>query len=138
MKTLMRWDDKYNTGNFVIDHQHRHLVQLIYELEEVCQHNDLKPALLETILEEVTNYTVYHFQTEEKIMEQVNYSALEEHKLLHNDFVNKLNLFKIETQKGTAYIDRIFCDFLKDWLIGHIITEDPKFMSEMSSGQGAV
>jgi hemerythrin-like metal-binding protein len=138
MQKLIQWNDKFNTGNTIIDYQHRHLVLLINGLEEATQNPELMPTLLEIILEEVTDYTDYHFKTEEQIMEKGHYSGLQEHKLLHRDFVEKLNLFKSEAQHGTVYIDRVFCYFLRDWLLGHIAVEDQKFIAELSSGQGLV
>lgn len=138
MKHLYTWSVKYNTGNFVIDHQHKQLLLLINNLREVCQQVEFQPTLLNIIFEEVTNYTQYHFKTEEEMMNSVNYSGIEAHKELHRDFVEKLVQFKIHAKSGTAYIDLAFCQFLKDWLIGHIAVEDPKIIQEMSTGQGAV
>lgn len=138
MKQFINWNEKYNTGNFVIDHQHRRLVQLINNLEEVLSHDELHPTLLNVIFEEVTNYTVYHFQTEEELMENVNYSGMDDHIILHKAFIEGLAQFKIQVDNGKAYIDIGLCQYLKDWLLGHIVVEDPKIIQEMSSGQGAV
>ena len=44
MEQFFKWENKYNTGNFVIDHQHRRLVQLINDLEEVLQQKEIYPA----------------------------------------------------------------------------------------------
>jgi hemerythrin-like metal-binding protein len=113
-------------------------VQLINDLEEVIQQKELKPTLLNVIFDEVSDYTQYHFQTEEELMASVNYSGIVEHKLLHKEFVEGLALFKIEADKGAVYIDIALCQFLKDWLLGHIAIEDPKIFAEISSGQGVV
>jgi len=138
VQQFIKWNDKYNTGNFVIDHQHRRLVQLINDLEEVIQQQDLKPTLLNVIFDEVTSYTQYHFQTEEELMANVNYSGIVEHKQLHQDFIKGLALFKVQADKGTVYIDTALCQFLKDWLLGHIAVEDQKIVAEISTGQGVV
>ncbi len=138
MEQFIKWNDKYNTGNFVIDHQHQRLVQLINDLEEVIRQNDLKPTLLNVIFDEVTEYTRYHFQTEEELMETVNYSGIVEHKLLHKEFVRELTVFRAEAEAGAVHIDTALCKFLKDWLLGHIASEDPKIIAEMSSGQGLI
>lgn len=136
MGTLIIWDDKYNTGNFVIDYQHQRLVRLINDLYDVQKHEELKPSLLSIILDEVAHYTSYHFKTEEEIMEQVNYSDLADHKILHQAFVKQVAFFKAEYAKGNKNIDSDFCQYLKDWLINHIATEDLKMMSELTLGQG--
>lgn len=136
MQKFTSWETAYNTGNLVIDYQNRRLLQLINELEEVSLNVELNPALLDIVFDELAEYTNYHFKTEENIMEQVNYSQKEDHKILHKEFINQINIFKLKIQQGPLYIDHVFCDFLKTWLVGHISNEDHKIISEMSTGQG--
>ena len=138
MKDFITWNEKYNTGNFVIDYQHQRLVRLINDLNDVRQHEELKPSLLSVILDEVENYTQYHFMTEEELMEKIGYSSMVEHKKFHRDFIIKLKEFQLEYSKGSKNIDSEFCKYLKDWLLDHIASEDPKFINEMCSGQGVV
>jgi hemerythrin-like metal-binding protein len=138
MSDFVKWSDKYKTGNVVVDYQHQRMFHLLNTLEEVSQGQELVPDFLNVIFEEVTQYTVYHFKTEEELMEKVNYSGIEEHKLLHKSFIDKLELLKLEAQKGTPYINLALCVFLKEWWIGHIAAEDQKIVSEMSLGQGLV
>jgi hemerythrin-like metal-binding protein len=135
---FIKWNEKFNTGNFVIDHQHRRLVQLINDLEEVIGQNEARPALTKVIFDEVSDYTRYHFQTEEELMESTHYSGIDDHKKLHKNFVEGLTLFKIEADKGAVDIDKALCEFLKDWLLAHIAIEDPKIIAEMTSGHGVV
>lgn len=138
MDSLSNWDDRYNTGNFIIDYQHKRLVRLINELEDMQNHQELRPFLLKTIFDEVSSYTDYHFKTEENLMSDVRYSDLEDHKRLHRNFVQKLSFFDNEFKKGTMHIDREFCAYLKEWLFNHIGNEDPKFISELVTGHGLV
>ncbi len=138
MQQFIKWNEKYNTGNFVIDHQHRRLVQLINDLEEVIQQDELHPTLLNVIFDEVTSYTQYHFSTEEELMETCNYSGIIEHKILHKNFVSGLSQFKIEAGEGKVNIDIGLCQYLKEWLLKHIAVEDPKIIAEITSGQGVV
>jgi hemerythrin len=138
MKTFITWEDKYNTGNFVIDYQHQRLVRLINDLVEVQNHEELRPSLVDVILDELGNYTQYHFKTEEDIMESMSFSDIAAHKFLHKEFIQKLSEFKAKYILGEDNIDDKFCRYLKDWLIDHISIEDPRFIMEMSSGQGAV
>jgi hemerythrin len=138
MDSLVKWDSKYDTGNYIIDFQHKRLVRLINELDQIRQHEELRPFLLKTVFEEVTRYTDYHFSTEEGIMKEVNYSEIDSHKVLHQNFINGLDKFKIGLADGTARIDSDFCTYLTNWLIHHIGVEDPKFIAEMVSGNGLV
>lgn len=136
--SFVKWEDKFNTGNYIIDYQHKRLVHLINDLEEIRLDVDFRPFLLDMVFEEVSNYTDYHFKTEEKFMEDTNYSDIEDHKLLHKEFISKLAWFKAECDSKTRRVDQEFCQYLKDWLVNHILTEDPKYMTEMISGHGMV
>jgi len=136
MEALIKWNDKFNTGNFVIDYQNQRLVRLINDLDEVRRHEELKPSLLKLILDEVSNYTRYHFATEEEIMETVNYSEKDKHKGQHREFIHSLNAFANDYNSGKKDIDKTFCEFLKNWLTNHITAEDKKIIAEISEGHG--
>jgi hemerythrin-like metal-binding protein len=138
MAGLVNWDNRFSTGNYVIDHQNRRLLQLINDLEEISTQPDLNPALIDIVFDEVTAYTNFHFKTEENIMEQVNYSDIDEHKNLHKFFIDQLKLYKTKVEEGTLTIDKVYCDFFKTWLVAHVFNEDQKIVSEMSTTQGLV
>jgi hemerythrin len=138
MQTFISWSENYNTGNFVIDHQNRRLIQLINELEEVSRHTELKPALMDVVLNEVIDYIESHFKTEEKIMDQISFSEINEHKTLHKELLAQINTFKKNAPLGLTYFDPSLFDALRNWLLTHIITEDPKIIKEMCAGTGMV
>lgn len=138
MNLAVTWDDRYNTGNYIIDYQHQRLVRLINDLNEIRLHDELRPFLIDVVFDEVVSYTHYHFDTEEKFMAHTNYSSLHEHKLMHEEFKKKLAHFKAGLVTKQKSVDREFCLFLRDWLINHILVEDPKFITEMVAGHGMV
>lgn len=138
MNLAVTWEDKYNTGNYILDYQHQHLVGLINDLNEIRLHDELRPFLIDVVFDEITAYTDYHFKTEEKFMEEANYSHLHEHKLMHQGFIKKLNQFNEGLKNKSKSVDQELCLFLRDWLINHIVKEDPKFISEIVIGHGLV
>lgn len=46
--------------------------------------------LLGSIIDELVDYTVSHFRTEEEMMKRTGYPDLENHKQIHQQFVDKL------------------------------------------------
>lgn len=138
MDTFIAWSDKYNTGNLVIDYQHQRFARLINDLEEARRNEDLNLLLMGIIIDELANYALYHFKTEEEFMDKVNYSGREEHKELHQVFILELLRYKVAQSESNTAITGEFCDYLKKWLIGHIATEDQKIIKELSAGQGVV
>ena len=66
---IFPWDDNFDTGLPSIDAQHRKLVELLNKLaSHVAFRSD--PAQLGAVFDELSDYTVYHFETEEVIWHQ--------------------------------------------------------------------
>jgi len=72
-------------------------------------------------------YTDYHFTTEHKFFEKYNYPETEEHKKIHKSFVDKAIELKegVDSEKVTVSYD--IMNFLRQWLLEHILKEDKKF-----------
>ena len=79
------------------------------------------------LLAELTNYTIYHFRTEEGYMEKYSYPALQSHRLEHQRFVQKVGEFKSSYDAGTIGLSNEVMHFLADWLKDHILGTDKKF-----------
>lgn len=135
MSEFITWSEKFNTGNKVIDYQHQRLVRLINDLNQVRLHTDLGASLSTVIFDEVENYTRYHFKTEEEIMKKGQYSDYDSHKTLHNEFVQKIAVFKAEYKNQSKDIDNELCLYLKYWLLSHIASEDPKMVAGLKQGE---
>lgn len=138
MNLAVEWSDNFNTGNYILDYQHQRLVRLINDLNEIRLHDELRPFLIDVVFDEVVDYTRYHFETEEKFMKETNYSKFHEHQQMHENFKKKLEHFNEGLKTKSKNIDQEFCLFLRDWLINHIVAEDPKFISEIVTGNGLV
>ena len=81
------WNDKFNTHIDVIDSQHRKLVDIINCLGAISAHQTSTEEL-GTILTELVDYTIFHFNTEEQLMAQfeVNTVHREAHVESHRRF----------------------------------------------------
>lgn len=66
---IFPWNDNFATGIDTIDEQHRQLVDLLNKLSvHLAQGSD--ELTLNSVFDELTDYTVYHFTTEEGIWEK--------------------------------------------------------------------
>ena len=77
------------------------------------------------IIEELREYTVYHFKNEEIYMESINYKRLFTQKMDHAAFIEKLdevNLNKVDENQDEAIMGIL--TFLNEWLINHILEKD--------------
>ena len=124
---MIQWKDEYSTGIEVIDNQHKELFNIankIYTLlnDEFC--TDKYDKIIE-ILNELKDYTVYHFRSEEEYMKSIHYNKLFSQKIEHDYFVSKfdeIDYDKIDVDQD-KYILSIL-DFIINWITNHIISKD--------------
>lgn len=127
IEDLIKWDDKYSVKNEKIDNQHKKLVALINKLNAAMLLGQSK-NIIEEIIAELADYTVTHFTDEEKHMESIGYSDLENHKKIHKNFVNQVLKVQNDIKSGKSTVSIELIDFLKQWLVEHIMETDKKYV----------
>ncbi|MDH5764450.1 MAG: hemerythrin family protein, partial [Gammaproteobacteria bacterium] len=89
--------------------------------------------VIATTITELIDYTQWHFDEEEKIMEAINYSGIAGQKAAHKAFIDKLVSFKGDIDKGLAIfaVSEISTTAVK-WLTDHILVLDKQYESTMN------
>jgi hemerythrin-like metal-binding protein len=124
--SLVRWTNSMSVGDQHIDEQHKILIDTINQLASAEVRND-RP-LLAMIIDELVNYTVYHFEYEERLIESVAYPDLERHRRAHLGFVKWVGDLREEfTYHRRRRLDDRILGFLRDWLREHILGEDQRY-----------
>lgn len=123
---LVTWSDKYSMNIKEIDEQHKNLVKMINELHDAMLNARSKEVAL-GIINNMAEYTQYHFSTEEKYMVQYKYPDYVAHKKEHDRFIQQVGNFKKDYEGGKAGLSFELLNFLKDWLVGHIQESDRKY-----------
>ncbi len=121
---FISWKSCYCVGHPKIDNQHRRLLALLNLLHEKVQAR-LSAALIDKALIELINYAEEHFRDEEEVMERINYPHLAEHRAEHERLVLEVFAFKERFDKGLVSAHD-FLEFLKGWLVEHILGSDLK------------
>lgn len=122
----LAWNNKYNVGIAEIDEEHRKLVDLIEQLGESMENGDTKEKV-SGILNELANYTIYHFTTEETLFARHSYPEASAHKSEHKGFVDKVIEFRNKFDGGSDVVSEEILGFLYKWLINHINVSDKKY-----------
>ncbi|MEI7596449.1 MAG: bacteriohemerythrin [Bacteroidota bacterium] len=121
---LMEWSDAvFSVDINLIDDQHKKLLMLINNLYASFKKGQAREKMGE-ILNELVNYTTYHFGVEEKYFEDFRYEGTPGHLKEHVKFVDTVLKFKEEFTTGKAAVSYEVLNFLKDWLISHIQVTD--------------
>lgn len=130
----MEWTDDLGVRVKEIDDQHKKLIALINKLHDAMRAGEGKKALGET-LQELAAYTVYHFQTEEKYMQQFKYPGYPVHKGAHTAFVKKVTDFQKDFEENRLGVTIDLMNFLRDWVNNHIRETDKQY-SELFNKSG--
>ncbi|MDR1193872.1 MAG: bacteriohemerythrin [Peptococcaceae bacterium] len=121
------WSKDLETGNALIDTQHKQLVQAINDLLDACASGKGRAAIEKT-LDFLTNYTVKHFGDEEKLQLAHKYPDYANHKKLHDAFkvtVGDLSR-QLKAEGPTIILVGKVNSSIGGWLINHIKREDTK------------
>jgi hemerythrin-like metal-binding protein len=123
---FFEWQDSYSIGNEKVDEQHQKLVELINTLYHTDSSNE--DEIILEVLADMLDYIKFHFSYEEKLMIESDYPDYKLHRKEHFEFVKKWNEFNREFIEGDAYLtSKQIGEYLKDWLITHILGTDKKF-----------
>ena len=125
--TIVTWQNSYSVGIKLIDDQHKVLIRLTNRLFVNCMagRERTRDAFLDTVREAI-DYVGYHFGTEEKVMDRINYPDYAKHKMEHADFVREVYDKVDEYKAGKLMAPLSFVYFLRDWVLLHIAVSDKK------------
>lgn len=121
--TRIDWSDVYNIGHEKVDSEHKKLFELANRVSDSIAD---KNAILKSV-KELVKYTKFHFANEEQYMKSIAFPFLDEHKQLHKEIVDKVNI--ILTKFNSMTPDNITSELsilIKENIINHILTEDKR------------
>jgi len=127
---FIKWDKKYEIGINTIDNQHKKLVGIINELYSSFGVTD-NSKMLHKVLNQLMQYTEYHFGEEEKYFTQTEYPETKEHLSQHRKFIKKVKAFAIDIENGEFSVSFDMLEFLKKWLVDHISKSDKKYVEHL-------
>ena len=125
---IVSWSDTLVVGIEMIDNQHKHLVELTNELYRACTlGGNTLDTVFKATMRRVADYVRFHFATEEKLFNMINYPDYLEHKNEHYILVYKVIKALKEYERDKNFVPSDFVQFLKDWIVNHIAKSDQKY-----------
>lgn len=119
--------EEYKIGVEQIDEQHKKLFELADKAYILLKDElviDKYDKIVE-ILEELKEYTIFHFRSEEEYMQSIGYKRLFTQKIEHDNFIKELenvDYSSIDAKQDESLVKIL--NFLNDWLIEHILKTD--------------
>ena len=129
------WDESLETGDPLVDLQHRNIHMLVDYVEAAQD----RPELLMHVLERLMEHVDCHFTTEEALMEKTGYIGTEalEHIAAHRQLTDDSRAVVLSFRSGELTDMRPVVEFLRGWLSTHVHDRDRRFI-EFVRSRGAV
>ena len=125
---LIKWTEALSVKILDMDNDHRVLISLINQLASAEKIGNRR--VVESVLDELLNYTIDHFNREEQFLHKSAYpfAELVAHKLKHAAFTETVQDIRWQYLQGfRPRINQEVLFFLRDWLSRHILIEDMKY-----------
>ena len=122
------WNDDFVTGVQEIDEQHMILVNTLNEASTKLTSDNSQSVLL-SFTGDLLAYALYHFETEEALMQQYDYQAsdqmeMQQHLKEHRGFSQQVLAVREQLHAGKKVEIPELLDFLYQWLADHILKTD--------------
>lgn len=124
---MIEWKSEYEVDVPVIDAQHAKLFEIAASAEKLLLLPDSvdKYDDIVKIIDDLKDYLVFHFDSEQKILENIKYPKYLSHRVSHNDFVEKFNSIDLERidDKQQQNLSEIL-NFVMIWITEHVLGDD--------------
>lgn len=133
----IKWTNAFSVQNKEIDDQHKNWID-IYNKAHGWMIGDIEKDNRSDIgrdaLNEMLEYCRYHFSFEEKFMAETGFSGIEPHKVIHEDFVKKIDHIYGQIDQGIMVLNSEVIKIIENWIVDHILNEDKKYMVDQGDG----
>lgn len=126
-----KWKDEFNLNIEEIDNQHKKLMEIgrrAYDIAIIDDGYDRYDEIME-IIDELLEYTKYHFEYEEKMLKEYNYIHVHDQEEEHSFYIYKIKDIAsredIDENQRKVVLEVI--DFLSEWISKHIMIADREY-----------
>lgn len=135
--SLIAWSQKLAVGHAEIDAQHQKLIALLNKLHDQMIAGGAKDVV-GRVLDDVVEYTNFHFVTEERLMAEAGYPMQAAHKMEHAKLLQQALELQQRYKAGKVTIAIDVLHFLRDWLNQHILASDKALATHLARPAKAV
>ncbi len=130
---LIPWKESFEVYIPELDSQHKRLLMIINDLYNYMKSNTQPDELyIESLLNELIKFALYHFSTEERYMIRYRYPDYDTHKKEHELLTNKVKEYYVKYKQSEVDLDEIL-NFLVEWFTQHATGVDSKYVSYFQS-----
>lgn len=135
----LEWTDDLKQGDITLDKQVQEYIKNANLFFDAINDNNAE-EFVDKILNSLSEYARTHFASQENMMKDIDYPAMEEHIEEHKDFIrNTSKIFKMRLylkrpkvdddeydERGIDGVIRDTADFIREWFKAHIQVTDKR------------
>lgn len=122
------WSPAMSVGDPDLDADHRQLIDIVNRLWMANGMGNRQ--IIEFVIDDLVHYTEFHFEREERMLEEVNFADRARHSKIHRSIRRRLEDFRWEYFQGIRQDVRSgLLEFVTAWLNKHILEEDMRYSS---------
>jgi len=126
--TFIQWNDSYKVGHKIVDFDHMTLVNITNELFIRVDRGFSDEEIAQTI-SLLIDYVERHFEREEDLFRNSDYPDVDKHLAMHDDIKKTVkDIATIYKTKPDAININEVLEFLKKWLLNHIMKADQGYI----------
>ena len=123
--SVLHWRSEFSVGIEIVDHDHEELISRIRSRQRVLE-DCADTVKIVAILEEIYKEIAEHFALEEKLMEQLRYPAIADHKEDHETLLEELRDIMVGVEDEGVLDEVQLTDDLDRWFSDHFRVHDAK------------
>ncbi|HET8704698.1 MAG TPA: hemerythrin domain-containing protein [Pseudomonadales bacterium] len=132
---LFDWQIEFETGNALLDDQHRLLIDKVNDCNKATRREDVSSETLITLIEDVQLSVANHFREEEELLLTLGLADefhLSQHARMVNHLTKQIDIFKLGNQNKSFVFSRILFPFY-DWYLCHLLDTDSTVKGHLHS-----
>ena len=124
------WKNEYSVGIQSLDDDHKRLIFLLNQFKTAYDY-DTSAEFERQALEQLVEYTRFHFSREEEMMQAAGYADFENHQQQHKNMIAQVEEFVgLYNREGHDSLNEV-STYLTNWLINHINGTDKQYTQVM-------
>ena len=132
MSLTFEWDDEMATGIEEIDRQHRDFLELGKRAEKIMKKKSrIEEDDVIDLHSSLARYLDLHCRDEEKLMEEIHYKRISQHKEAHRDFIDRIKSYDMSKFREDPLMQVIqMSSFIQEIIWDHIYENDKDLAKE--------
>ena len=118
----------------MIDNQHKKFFVILDNLETLNQKQE--KSEMHSLINELQNYVIYHFKTEEDLMVKSQSPNIDLHVMEHELFRKKVEEFHHSYYNNNEELLNEMISFMRKWLLIHISGTDAEYADSIKNTLG--